>query len=403
MADTVREIAKPGALHDEREIEAVVEVLRTSTLDLGPKIEEMETRTAELLAKRHGVMVNSGSSALRLAIDLLHLQPGDEIITSVLTFSTDIAPMVQSGIVPVLVDVEPSSYQIDVDRIEEMIGPRTKAILTPNLVGNCPDWDRIRAIADAHGLKVVEDSCDVLDSRLRGTRTGTRSDISVTSFARTHSITAAGNGGMVGIDDDDLLDECLMLRRWGRRSEQYLYGSKKGADDRFSVTVDGMPYDNIFVFENIGYNFEPSEIGAAYGCVQLDKLADYNERRRFAFRRYDDFFSGQEERFVRPTTTPDVDSTWMLYPYMVQEDAGFDRTEAQEFLESRGVPTRVVWSGNITRQPGFAAIPRREPSDGFPNADRVMASALMLPTHQALSSDDVGYVVEQLQALTERG
>jgi CDP-4-dehydro-6-deoxyglucose reductase, E1 len=380
----------------------VLDVLRTSTLDLGPKIEEMEQRTAALLSKRHGVMVNSGSSALRLAIDLLHLEPGDEIITSVLTFSTDIAPMVQSGIVPVLVDVEPASYQIAVDRIEEMIGPRTKAILTPNLVGNCPDWDRIRAIADANGLKVVEDSCDVLDSWLRGTRTGTRSDISVTSFARTHSITAAGNGGMVGIDDPDLLDECLMLRRWGRRSEAYLYGSKKGDDDRFSVTVDGLPYDNIFVFENIGYNFEPSEIGAAYGCVQLDKLADYNARRKFAFRRYDDWFATQEERFVRPATTPDLESTWMLYPYMVGEEAGFTRTEAQEFLESRGVPTRVVWSGNITRQPGFASINRREPTDGFPNADRVMASALMLPTHQALSSDDVGYVVEQLQALTER-
>jgi CDP-6-deoxy-D-xylo-4-hexulose-3-dehydrase len=402
MDEAVREIAKPGALHDEREIEAVLDVLRTSTLDLGPKIEEMEQRTAALLSKRHGVMVNSGSSALRLAIDLLHLEPGDEIITSVLTFSTDIAPMVQSGIVPVLVDVEPASYQIAVDRIEEMIGPRTKAILTPNLVGNCPDWDRIRAIADAHGLKVVEDSCDVLDSWLRGTRTGTRSDISVTSFARTHSITAAGNGGMVGIDDPDLLDECLMLRRWGRRSEAYLYGSKKGDDDRFSVTVDGLPYDNIFVFENIGYNFEPSEIGAAYGCVQLDKLADYNARRKFAFRRYDDWFATQEERFVRPATTPDLESTWMLYPYMVGEEAGFTRTEAQEFLESRGVPTRVVWSGNITRQPGFASINRREPADGFPNADRVMASALMLPTHQALSSDDVGYVVEQLQALTER-
>jgi dTDP-4-amino-4,6-dideoxygalactose transaminase len=403
MDEAVREIAKPGALHDEREIEAVLDVLRTSTLDLGPKIEEMEQRTAELLSKRHGVMVNSGSSALRLAIDLLHLQPGDEIITSVLTFSTDIAPMVQSGIVPVLVDVEPASYQIAVDRIEEMIGPRTKAILTPNLVGNCPDWDRIRAIADTHGLKVVEDSCDVLDSWLRGTRTGTRSDISVTSFARTHSITAAGNGGMVGIDDPDLLDECLMLRRWGRRSEQYLYGSKKGDDDRFSVTVDGLPYDNIFVFENIGYNFEPSEIGAAYGCVQLDKLADYNARRKFAFRRYDDWFATQEDRFVRPVSTPELESTWMLYPYMVREESGFTRTEAQEFLESRGVPTRVVWSGNITRQPGFASIERREPADGFPNADRVMASALMLPTHQALSSDDVGYVVEQLQALTERG
>src|SRR5438552_17117853 len=124
----MREIAKPGALHDEREIEAVVEVLRTSTLDLGPKIEEMEQRTAELLAKRHGVMVNSGSSALRLAIDLLHLEPGDEIITSVLCFSTDIAPMVQSGIVPVLVDVEPDTYQIAATRNVEMVGSLPKGV-----------------------------------------------------------------------------------------------------------------------------------------------------------------------------------------------------------------------------------------------------------------------------------
>ena len=396
----MREIAKPGALHDEREIEAVVEVLRTSTLDLGPKIEEMEQRTAELLAKRHGVMVNSGSSALRLAIDLLHLEPGDEIITSVLCFSTDIAPMVQSGIVPVFVDVDPETYQIDVDAIEPMIGPRTKAMLVPNLVGNVPDWDRIRAIADAHGLKVLEDTCDVLDSWLRGTRTGTRADICATSFARTHSITAAGNGGMVGIDDDDLLDECLMLRRWGRRSEKYLFGSKKGADDRFSATVDGMPYDNIFVFENIGYNFEPSEIGAAYGCVQLDKLKEFNSRRQYAFHRYDDWFATQD-RFMRPRTTAELETTWMLYPFVIEEEAGFTRTDAQTFLEERGVPTRVVWSGNITRQPGFERISRRQPADGFPNADRVMASALMLPTHQAMSSDDIGYVVEQLQALVD--
>src|SRR5438094_5927536 len=138
----MREIAKPGALHDEREIEAVVEVLRTSTLDLGPKIEEMEQRTAELLAKRHGVMVNSGSSALRLAIDLLDLAPGDEVITPVVTFATDVAPLVQSGIVPAFIDVEPDTYQIDVDAIEEMVGPRTRAILAPNLIGNLPDWDR---------------------------------------------------------------------------------------------------------------------------------------------------------------------------------------------------------------------------------------------------------------------
>jgi CDP-6-deoxy-D-xylo-4-hexulose-3-dehydrase len=156
----------PGAVHDEREIEAVVEVLRTSRLAIGAKVAEMEERVAELLGKRHGVMVNSGSSALLLAIELLDLEPGDEIVTPVLTFGTDVAPMVQRGLVPAFVDVQPDTYVIDADRIEEMVGPRTKAILGVNLVGNVPDWDAIRAVADRHGLRVVEDSCDVLDAWL---------------------------------------------------------------------------------------------------------------------------------------------------------------------------------------------------------------------------------------------
>src|SRR4051812_28812207 len=137
-----RKVTESGAVHDEREIEAVLEVLRSTTLDIGPRVEEFEAGVAELLAKQHGGMVNSGTSALRLAIDLLNCEPGDEVITSVLTFSSDVAPLVQSGIVPVFVDVEPDTYQIDVERIAEMIGPRTKGIMTPNLCGNCPDWDR---------------------------------------------------------------------------------------------------------------------------------------------------------------------------------------------------------------------------------------------------------------------
>src|SRR5436853_4469472 len=160
-------------------------------------------------------MCNSGSSALYLAVELLGCEPGDEVITAAVTFSTDVAPLVRAGIVPAFVDVEPDTFNIDVDGIEAMISPRTKAILAPNLIGNCPDWDRIRAIADAHGLLVVEDSCDVLDSYLRGTRTGLRSHISVTSFARTHAITAAGNGGMIGVDDAGWFDRTLVRRRWG--------------------------------------------------------------------------------------------------------------------------------------------------------------------------------------------
>jgi len=379
-------------VHDEREIEAVLEVLRSGLLDLGPRVAEFERRGAELLAKQHAVMVNSGTSALWLAVDLLGCEPGDEVITSPLTFSSDIAPLVRSGIVPVFVDVEPDTYQIDVGGIEAMIGPRTKAILAPDLVGNCPDWDRIRQIADRHGLLVVEDSCDVLDSRLRGTRTGLRADIVVTSFARSHSMTAGGNGGMIAVDDLDWHDKNLVRRRWGRRSETYLFGSRKGTDDRFGPLADGTPYDLIFVFDDMGYNFEPSEIMAAYGLVQMDKLPEFNARRQRNKQVLDDAFAPHADKITRPRTTEGVSTTWMRYPFLLAD--GVDRTAAQELLDARNVPTRMIWTGNILRQPGFAHITHRAPEGGVPNCDRVMDRALSLPLHHGLTSDDVGHMVE---------
>lgn len=380
----------------------MVEVLRNSTLDLGPAVAEMERRTAELLSKRHGVMVNSGSSALRLAIDLIGCEPGDEIITSPLTFSTDVAPMVQSGIVPVFADVDRATYQIDANRIAEMIGPRTKAILVPNLCGNVPDWDAIRSIADDHELMVIEDSCDVLDSWLGETRTGTRADISVTSFARSHAITAGGNGGMVGLDDDDQLDQCVSQRRWGRRSESYLFGSDRGKRDRFGTLADGTPYDLIFVFDTIGYNFEPSEIGAAYGLVQLDKLDQFNGRRRDNWQRLHDWFAARAgDGFQQAVTTAQARTTWMRFCFTVPPESPMDRNEVQEFLEGRGVSTRMVWTGNILRQPGFASIERREPATGLPNCDHLMDQALSLPIYHGLDADHMGYICEQLDALSD--
>ncbi len=387
-----RRLPDPGAVHDEREIEAVVEVLRTSNLNLGPNVAEFEAAVAELLAKRHGVMVNSGSSALKLAIELLALEPGDEIITSVVTFSTDIAPIVQAGLVPVFVDVDPLTFQIDASRIEEMIGPRTRAILVPNLAGNCPDWDAIRTVADAHDLVVVEDSCDVLDSWQRGRRTGERADISVTSFARGHAITAAGNGGLVGVNNADAHDRCLMLRRWGRRSESYLFGSRRGERDRHGPLADGTPYDLTFQFEMVGYNFEPSEIGAAYGLVQLDKLPDYNQRRQHNWDRLHEMMAAHEDKLERPITQPETQTTWMRYPFLLHD--GIDRMQLQRRLTDHGISTFMVWSGNALRHPAFAGIERREPTDGFPNADRVTERSLSLPAHHALDSDDLGFMVE---------
>ncbi len=389
-------ITEAGPVHDQREIDAVLGVLRDGILDLGPRVAEFERRGAELLAKRHGVMVNSGTSALWLAVDLLGCEPGDEVITSPLTFSSDIAPLVRSGIVPAFVDVDPETFQIDVAGIEAMVGPRTKAILTPNLVGNCPDWDAIRAIADAHGLLVVEDSCDVLDSYLRGTRTGLRSDISVTSFARSHAMTAAGNGGLIAVDDDDWFDQTLVRRRWGRRSETYLYGSRRGSDDRFGPLADGTPYDLLFVFDDMGYNFEPSEIMAAYGLVQMDKLGEFNRRRQQAFAALDQAFEKHDDKIVHPRTTEGVDTTWMRYCFLLAD--GIDRVAVQEHFLARDIPTRMVWTGNILRQPGFAHIRRRVPEGGLPNCDRVMDRALSLPTHHGLTSDDIGHLVD---AITE--
>jgi CDP-4-dehydro-6-deoxyglucose reductase, E1 len=397
-----RRIEYSGSVHDEAEIEAVVEVLRggATALRIGRKTREFERQVAALFGKRHGIMCNSGSSALYLAIELLGLSPGDEIITSPVTFSTDLAPMVRAGLVPVFVDVEPDTYNLDVTGIERMMSPRTRAILAPNLIGNAPDWDRIRDIADAHGLLVVEDSCDALGAVLRGTPTGTRSDISVTSFALSHIITAAGTGGMVLVDDNDLADRCLLLRRWGRRSEVQIYGSKRG-DKRYFSDVDGLEYDNLFIFDEIGWNFEPSELSAAFGLVQLRRLPEFLERRKRNFARLRDHFGEAPEVFVLPRTLDGLDTGWHMFPIQIRPESGVRRGAFQRHMEANGVDTRMVWTGNALRQPAFRAIEHRVDEHGLPNADRVMEQGLVLPCNHAMDDDDVDYVWETAKAFLE--
>ncbi|HEX7095817.1 MAG TPA: DegT/DnrJ/EryC1/StrS family aminotransferase [Acidimicrobiales bacterium] len=392
-----RRIDYAGSVHDEREIEAVLAVLRggPTALRIGKNVRAMEARVAELFGKQRGVMCNSGSSALYLAIEVLDLEPGDEIITSAVTFSTDIAPMLRAGLVPVYVDVTPDTFQIDVERIEEMIGPRTKAILAPNLIGNAPDWDRIREIADRHGLKVVEDSCDALGLTLRGTPTGTRTDISLTSFALSHIITAAGTGGMVCFDDDAMADRALLLRRWGRRSEVKLFGSQKAPGNRFFSQIDGdLEYDDLFIFDELGWNFEPSELSAAFGLVQLDKLPDNLARRQRNFELTSSHFARWPEHFTLPRLTEGVVTGWHMFPVLIRPESGIRRSELQEWMESHGIDTRMVWTGNVTRQPAFRDKPFRQPADGLPNADRVMETGLILPNNHSMSDDDCHYIGE---------
>lgn len=378
-------------VHGEDEIAAVVDVLRSST-QMGPRVKGMQNRVAALFAKQHGIMVNSGSSANYLAVELLGLPEGAEVITPALTFATTVAPIVRGKLVPAFVDVLPGTYNIDADAIEAMITPNTRALMIPSLIGNLPDWDRVREIGDAHGLIVIEDSADTLGATLRATSTGTRSDISTTSFYGSHVINAGGNGGMLCVNDEALARRGLLLRSWGRTSS--LFVESERIEARFNVQLDGISYDSKFLFEELGYNFEPSEMGAAFGLVQLEKLEDNIRAREHNFRRQYDFFKGYEDWFILPRQLPEARTGWLAFPLTIRPDAPFTRTELQIWLEKRDIQTRPVFTGNILRQPAMRNVTCATSPLGYQVADDVMRGGILLACHHGLDEAQLDYMHE---------
>lgn len=377
------------SVYGEEEIAAVVQALRTST-QMGTHVRTFEGRIAATFAKQHGIMVNSGSSALQLAVEIMALPAGAEVITPALTFATTVAPLVRNGLVPAFVDVEPDTFNIDVRQIEAMITPATRAIVVPSLIGNLPDWDAIAEIAARHDLIVVEDSADTLGATLRGTSTGTRSAISVTSFYGSHVINCAGNGGMLCVNRDDWADEARLLRSWGRSSS--LFVESEQIENRFNVDVGGIPYDAKFVFSRLGYNLEPSEMGAAFGLVQLDRLEHNIAAREANFATQHAFFSRYPEWFILPRQMEASRTGWLAFPMIVRDSAPFTRRDLQIHLEKQNIQTRTVFTGNILRQPGFAGITRREAPAGYPNADQVMRGGMLLACHHGLVPAQLDHV-----------
>ncbi|MBZ0098874.1 MAG: aminotransferase class I/II-fold pyridoxal phosphate-dependent enzyme, partial [Taibaiella sp.] len=288
-------------VHGEEEIEAVVHVLRTST-QMGKHVRELEERIAALYNKRYGLMVNSGSSALYLAADLLNYEKGAEIITPALTFSTTVAPQLKKGWIPAFIDVEEGTYNLDANKVEEMITPNTKAMIIPNLIGNLPDWRVLREIADKHNLFVLEDSADTLGAEIDGASSGRFTDMSTTSFYGSHIINCAGNGGMLCVNSEAFYDRGRLLRSWGRSSSLFVESEK--VENRFNVELEGIPYDAKFVFEEPGYNIEGSEMGAAFGLVQLGKLGQNIDARTANYNELRSFFAQYEEYFILPKQLP---------------------------------------------------------------------------------------------------
>lgn len=381
------------AVYGEPEIEAVNKVLRSST-QMGKHVREMEDRVAKLYAKKHGVMVNSGSSALYLAAELMNLKEGDEVLTPALTFSTTVAPIVKKGWIPAFVDVEEGTFNTDVNKVEEMITPKTKAMIIPNLIGNLPDWKRLREIADKHNIFVLEDSADTLGAEIDGASSGRFTDMSTTSFYGSHIINCAGNGGMLCVNTQELYDRGRLLRSWGRSSS--LFVESEAIENRFNVEVDGIPYDAKFVFEEPGFNIEPAELGAAFGLVQLDDLASNIDRRTENFRRMREFFSQWEDIFILPKQLPNSRTGWLAFAVTIRESAPFIRRDLQIFLEKRNIQTRTVFTGNILRQPGFKNVAHKASKDGYPESDKVMRGGMLLACHHGLNDAQISHVMESV-------
>ena len=381
-------------VYGQKEIDAVVKCLNEGT-QMGKYSSEFEKRVAGLFEKKYGIFVNSGSSALYIGMEAENFPAGGEVITPALTFSTTVGCIVKSNLIPVFVDVDYDSYCIDVSKIEKMISSKTVAILAPNLLGNLCKWDKISEIAKKYKLKVIEDSADTLGATLNGKLSGYWSDWSITSFYGSHIINCAGNGGMLCSSDPHHLKESKLLRSWGRSSS--IFDEKSEAiENRFNVNVDGIEYDAKFIFERIGYNVEGSEVGASFGLAQLEDLESNIKTREENFRRQTEFFKKYEEFFVLPKQTENTRTAWLAYPITIKESSPFKRRDFQIFLEKRNIQTRTVFSGNITRQPGYKNLEMKKSVDGFNNSDRIMKGGVLLACHHGLNNEMFDHMHETI-------
>lgn len=361
----------------EAEIQAVNDCLRDGWLaGVGPRTEEFERRVASFFGKKHGVFVNSGSSACLLALACLQLPSDSEIITPACTFSTTVAPMVQLGLKPVFCDVDIAAYVPTVDMVVACVTDRTRVIMIPNLIGNKPDWAGLKVRLVELGrpdIVLIEDSADTMT-------TTPETDISTVSFYASHVITAGGMGGMVMVNNNKLRIVTKQFRDWGRIGEDV-----EDPEQRFAHSIDGIPYDFKFLYGVLGYNMKGSEMCAAFGLVQLDRLDRILAHRRSLIERYKTNLAN-----VAGLILPDDSGkpNWLAIPLQCE-----NRLSLLHYLESNNIQTRVTFAGNITRHPAY-----RQFFQPFANADKIMKDGFLLGAHHGMSVEDVDYVCGHIKA-----
>jgi len=388
-----------GRVFDEKEIINAVEASLDFWLTEGRFSEEFSEKIADFLDVEHVLLTNSGSSANLLAFSALtseklgnkRLKPGDEVISVAAGFPATVTPILQYGLVPVFVDVEFPTYNIDIEMMRKAITPKTRCIFIAHTLGNPFNIDAVMQLAKEHDLWVIEDNCDAFGSEYKGKKTGSFAHLSTISFYPAHHITT-GEGGAICTNDPQLAQLVRAFRDWGR--DCYCAGGENNTcGKRFSQQFGNLPFgfDHKYVYSEIGYNLKMTDIQAAIGAAQIEKLPYFCERRKENFKEWTRIFSKYPDYFILPKATEGADPAWFAFIVTLKENAPFKRDELTGHLNAKLIETRNLFAGNITKQPGFMGKNWRL-ADHLNNTDYIMNNTFFLGTYPGLTQEMFAYV-----------
>ncbi|MEK5450118.1 lipopolysaccharide biosynthesis protein RfbH [Paenibacillus sp. FSL R7-0331] len=394
-----------GRVYNEKEMRSLVDSSLDFWLTAGRYNKQFEKEYAEFLGVRYALLTNSGSSANLLAFSALtspklkerQIKPGDEVITVAAGFPTTVTPIVQNGAIPVFVDVELGTYNILVDRIEAAITPKTKAIMVAHTMGNPFELDKVLEIAEKYNLWLVEDNCDALGSTFNGKLTGTHGHIGTSSFYPPHHMTM-GEGGAVYTNNALLKSIIESFRDWGRDC-WCPSGCDNTCKKRFGWELGSLPYgyDHKYTYSHIGYNLRVTEMQAAIGVEQLKKVPMFTQARKDNFKRLYEGVKDLGDSFILPRATENSDPSWFGFMLTVQDGAKFTKNEIVEYLEASRIQTRMLFAGNLTRQPAFANVDYRISGD-LTNTDKIMNDTFLVGVYPGLTHEKIDYVVGKIRS-----
>jgi CDP-6-deoxy-D-xylo-4-hexulose-3-dehydrase len=392
-----------GKVFDENEIVQLVDASLDFWLTTGRYAYRLERELANFVGVRHSFLVNSGSSANLVALSALtshkmgdkQLKPGDEVITVAAAFPTTVNPIIQNRLTPVFVDVRLDTYNIDVTMLDEALSSKTRAIMIAHTLGNPFDVDAVTSFAKKHDLLLVEDNCDALGSTYRGTRTGSFGDVSTCSFYPAHHITT-GEGGAVFANKPALKPLIESFREWGRDC-WCEPGDENTCGKRFDWQLGELPhgYDHKYTYDHVGYNLKMTDMQAAVGVAQMGKLESFTEARKANWKTLREGLDSLKEFFMLPEPTPNSDPSWFGFPMSVRPESGIKRRDFINFLEERQIATRLLFSGNITRQPAYLKLPTRSVGN-LENSDFIMNNSLWLGVYPGLTPEMLNYMIESV-------